>query len=67
MKPECKIAKALIFADVVDNLARKVPMQELRGAMLTMDFTELKAKLSSDIVNLQVIADFVHQWPNIKI
>jgi len=67
LKPESKIGKALVLADVVDNLARKVPMQELRESMRTMDFAELKARLPKDIVNLQVIADFAQQWPKIKV
>jgi predicted hydrolase (HD superfamily) len=38
LKPVSKIGKALVLADVVDNLSRKVPVQELRQAMQTGDF-----------------------------
>lgn len=67
LAPDSKLGKALVFADVVDNLSRKVSRDELRAAMRTMDFTELKKKLPTDHLNLQVIADFNRQWPRIKI
>jgi predicted hydrolase (HD superfamily) len=67
LKPETKIGKALVFADVVDNLSRKVTLDALRKAMQTMDFAGLKAKLPKDIANLQVIADYTQQWPGIRI
>ena len=67
IKSESKITKALIFADVTDNLARKVSMEELREAMQTMDFTELKKKLPNDHYNLKVIAEFARKWPDIRI
>jgi predicted hydrolase (HD superfamily) len=64
---DSKISKSLVFADVIDNLARKVSMDELREAMQTMSFDELKKKLPRDLPNLQVIVDFVQQWPKIRI
>ena len=67
LTPDSKIGKALVFADVVDNLSRKVTLQELREAMRTMDFAGLKAKLPNDTLNLQFMADFVRQWPDIQI
>ena len=67
LQPDSKIGKALVFADVVDNLSRKVPMQELRAAMRTMDFADLMVKLPNDTLNLQFMAEFVRQCPNIKI
>ncbi len=67
LRPETKIGKALVFADVVDNLSRKVPLDELRQAMQTMDFASLKSRLPKDTLNLQAISDFVNQWPGIRI
>jgi predicted hydrolase (HD superfamily) len=66
-KSESKFTKSLIFADVVDNLSRKVSMDELREAMQTMNFDELKMKLPNDLYHLQVIANFVQQWPEVRI
>jgi hypothetical protein len=42
-------------------------MDELREAMQTLNFDELKKKLPNDLYHLQVIADFVHKWPEIRI
>ena len=67
LKPESKLGHALVLADVVDNLSRKVSRDELRAAMQTRDFAELKKKLPNDHLNLQVMADFARQWPQIKI
>jgi predicted hydrolase (HD superfamily) len=67
IKSKSRISKALIFADVTDNLARHVSMEVLREAMRTMDFAELKKKLPNDLYNLQVIADFVQKWPQIRV
>jgi predicted hydrolase (HD superfamily) len=67
IKSESKFTKSLILADVLDNLSRKVSMDELREAMQTLNFDELKKKLPNDLYHLQVIADFVHKWPEIRI
>ena len=67
IKSESKFTKSLIFADVLENLSRKVSIEELREAMQTMNFDELKKKLPNDLYHLQVIADFVQQWPDIRI
>jgi predicted hydrolase (HD superfamily) len=67
IKSDSKLSKSLILADVTDNLASKVSIEELRQAMQTMNFDELKKKLPRDLNNLQVIADFVHKWPEIRI
>jgi predicted hydrolase (HD superfamily) len=67
IKSDSKISKSLMFADVTDNLARHVSMEELREAMQTMNFDVLKKKLPNDLYHLQVIADFVQQWPEIRI
>jgi predicted hydrolase (HD superfamily) len=67
IKSDSKISKSLIFADVTDNLARHVSIEELREAIKTMNFDVLKKKLPNDLYHLQVIADFVHKWPQIRI
>ena len=67
IKSESKFTKSLILADVLDNLSRKVSMEELREAMQTLNFDELKKKLPNDLYHLHVIADFVHKWPEIRI
>jgi predicted hydrolase (HD superfamily) len=67
IKSESKFTKSLIFADVLDNLSRKVSMEEFREAMQTMNFETLKKKLPNDLSRLQVIVDFIQQWPEIRI
>jgi predicted hydrolase (HD superfamily) len=67
IKSESKISKALVLADVTDNLSRHVSIGELRQAMQSNDFDGLKKKLPKDLYALQVMADFAHQWPNVRI
>jgi hypothetical protein len=67
IKSENKFSKALAFADVVDNLSRHVPIEELRQAMRSGDFTELQKKYPTRLLPLQVISDFVLRWPEIRI
>jgi predicted hydrolase (HD superfamily) len=67
VKSESRISQSLRLADVVDNLSRSVPMEELKSAMQTMDFDALKEKLPKDLYNLQIIADFARKWPEIRI
>jgi len=67
IKSDTKISRSLIFADIIANLACKVSIEELREAMQTMNFDELKKKLPNDLYHLQVIADYVRKWPDIKI
>jgi len=67
VKSDSKLTKSLILADVTDNLCRKVPVEELRRAMQTMNFDELKKKLPNDLLNLQAMLDFAQKWPEIRI
>ena len=67
LKPDNKISKSLVFADVIENLSRKIPVEELRQAMRTMNFDDLMQRLPNDAYNLQTIADFIRRWPDIKI
>lgn len=67
LKPASKLAHALVLADVVENLSRLAPMEEIRGAMQGGDFEQLKARLPNDAYGLQVMADFARKWPGIKV
>ena len=67
IKSKSKFTKSLILADVLDNLSRKVSMDELREAMQTKDFDVLRKRLPNDLNHLQAIVDFIHQWPEIMI
>jgi predicted hydrolase (HD superfamily) len=64
---DTKISWSLRLADVVDNLSHHIPLDEIRQAMLALEFEALKQKRPNDLLNLQVIDDFARRWPGIRI
>ncbi len=65
--PTTRLAHALIFADIIDNLSSKTGAASIRTSINKRDWASIRRSLPSKKAHIQQLVEFISRWPEVKV